>query len=180
MASNSEIIAILGILSASFPRFSATKETARVYEMMLQDIPGAELKAAALQCATKCDFFPSVHELRQEVINLRKRTLKIPSPAEAWQNLLNAHGETEHKYAEEKDGKWYLVEEKYQFLPMVEEVGRSLGWPDQFGTEMADRAHFLKEYERKVNEIMQEGATLPEVQQYIEAQQHKLLEATND
>lgn len=181
MATNNEIIAILGILSASFPRYTATKETAQVYQKLLADIPGDELKAAALQCVVKCDFFPSIHEIRREVMNLRKRTLELPSPAEAWKNLIDCPGSV--KWREtfvDNDGNYYIDDVYYNFLPMVREVAESLGWPKHFGAEMADRAHFMKEYERKISEMMDEQATLPEVNLYIESKKQTLLEAENE
>jgi len=181
MANNNEITAILGILSASFPRYTATKETIQVYQKLLADIPGDELKAAALQCVVRCDFFPSVHEIRREVINLRKRTLDIPSPAEAWKNLIDCPGSV--KWREvfyDPDGNPYIDDVTYTFLPMVQEVAESLGWPKHFDAEMADRAHFMKEYERKVSEIMDEQTTLPEVNKYIESKKQILLEAENE
>jgi len=181
MATNNEIIAILGILSASFPRFTASKETAQVYQLLLADIPGDELKAAALQCAIKCDFFPSVHEIRREVIGLKKRVMDIPAPAEAWKNLLGSGGVVFTDEVKQDENGAYIIERRnYPFLPLVEEVALSLGWPSHFGYEMADRAHFMKEYDRKIGEIMDEQTTLPEVNKYIESKKQILLEAENE
>lgn len=181
MATKQEIMAMIGILSASFPRYQATKETLSVYEMLLKDIPGDELKAAALQCAIKCDFFPSVHEIRREVIGLKKRVMDIPSPAEAWKNLIDCRGSAKWREVfTDNDGNPYIDEVAYKFLPMVQEVAESLGWPHHLGTDMADRAHFMKEYERKISEIMDEQTTLPEVNKYIESKKQILLEAQNE
>ena len=182
MATEKEIAAILGILGSVYPRYTLTQQTISAYCLLLRDIPGDELKTAALNCASTGDFFPSVHELREAVAGMRRKSLKLPTAAEAWRNLLDARGSTEYRVLVQENGNNVIEIHPYKFLAGVREVAESLGWPRQYlvnpDDQMADRAHFLKAYDAWINGQLENEMMLPEVKAHIERKQ-KLLEAQN-
>ena len=173
MATKHEITGILSILSASYPRFKMEKETVATYVLLLKDIPADELKIAALDCATKRDFFPSVHELRETVINLRRRSAKLPTSYEAWNEVISVGRGYWAEAVMVEDG--YAIEHKsYEWThPVVEKVARLLGWPKKFPGEnlVADRANFIKAYDQTINNAVDYEITIPEVKQFIESKQ---------
>jgi len=176
MSNKPELAMVLAMLAAAYPRFKLTKETTEVYSQLLSDVPIETLKAAALHCATTCDFFPSVHELRQGVAEIQRRAHNVPSAYEAWQDLKKA-GPGYWKKAVEIDGKFYIEEHVYQFIhPIVKQVAEMLGWPSEFPGDnpMADRAHFFKAYDQTVADLMERENMLPELAGYIEKQRKEL------
>lgn len=172
MATKQEVFEILVLLAAAYPRFQLVPETIETYAVLLQDLDQEELKAAAMDVATRKDFFPSVHEIRQAVVNIRKQANQVPSAYQAWSEVLAAGTGVKKSVIEVGPDKWAIEEEKFVFSHyLVEHVARALGWPSSFpggDTEMADRAHFLKAYEQAVNDAMNQEITLPEVRAYIE------------
>lgn len=170
MATLSEISKVLTMLAAAYPRFTLTDDTSEVYARLLEDIPIDKLKAAALECATKIDFFPSVHELRNAVNNHARIAQGIPSAYEAWQEVSTARPE----YGEltEEDGQFIIEHHRHQWShPLVERVARLLGWPDSFPGDnpSADRAHFFKAYDYTLADACDHNMRLPEVTAYIES-----------
>ena len=183
MASKQDVFEVLTILAAAYPRFVLAKETIHAYQMLLQDLDADELRAAAKDVATKRDFFPSVHELRGSVVEMRRRANRVPTAYEAWGQVLNA-GTGTKKSVKEVEGGWAIVHEDFVFShPLVEHVARLMGWPGSFpsvNNEMADRAHFVKAYERAMIDAMDDEITLPEVREFIEARQQQQLEDGDD
>jgi hypothetical protein len=188
MANKEQVFEILTILAAAYPRFSLTKETIKVYAKLLQDLDSDELRAAALDCAAKRDFFPSIHELRSTVVELRKKSNQVPTAFEAWSELLQAGSGSRLEIVEVKEvetsaSKWGIRRNKFVFShPLIEQVARQLGWPERFPTtnEMTDRAHFFRAYDRAVDQAMDEEITLPDVKEFIESRQGKELESGDD
>lgn len=161
------------MLASAYPRFSLTDETVATYCLLLEDIPAAELKAAALQCAAGRDFFPSVHELRQAVTDLRRHAAGVPNAIEAWSDLVQSSRSAGGRVVEES-GQFYIEHSEYQFIhPIVPHVAGLLGWPDRFpgGPDdlVADRAHFFRAYDQMLAKYLEESARLPEIQQFIDA-----------
>ena len=177
MANKQEIFEILTILSAAYPRFELTKETVTAYTMLLEDLDTESLRAAAKECATKRTFFPSVHELRKTVVEMRRKGARIPTSFEAWNEVINA-GPGSWKEVDETENGYEIISKNYRFShPMVEKVARLLGWPARFpgDNQMSDRSQFLKAYEQAVYDAMDYEITLPEVREFIESQRHKAL-----
>lgn len=172
MATQSEVSEVLAMLAVTYPRYQIGKDTARVYYQLLKDIPADEMKAAASICATTKTFFPSVHELRFAVADLRKRLSDIPDAYEAWEDILKA-GNGRTAWIEETEEGAVIHHGEYQFKhPIVKVVAQRLGWPDGFPLDdniMADRAHYLKAYESAMNKAVNESVELPEVREYLDS-----------
>ena len=60
------------------------------YHMVLKDLPGEELQAAAVHYLSRGTFFPTPGQLRQTVMDLRLSASGIPTAAEAWAEVLGA------------------------------------------------------------------------------------------
>lgn len=179
MASENDILQILTMLAAVYPRFTLSKETVAAYAILLEDLDADELRAAAKDAATKSQWFPSVHEIRARVVDLRRQANQVPTAYEAWAEVINT-GPEKRSQVVERDGKFYIEESKYVFThPLVEQVARLMGWPSKFPTNneslMADRSHFLKAYDQALVEAMDQEITLPEIRDYIGARQQSRL-----
>jgi hypothetical protein len=183
MANDDEITKVLAMLNAAYPRFKLTEETITVYIRLLQDLSAEDLQVAAVHCATNNTFFPSVHELRQAVIDLRRSSGNIPSPYEAWIEVSTNRQSHWSEAVENEDGSYSLIQKKHEFShPIVEKVAREMGWPGRFPgiNEMADRSHFVKAYEAAIGDVMDYELMLPEVREYIEGQRYRELEAGHE
>ncbi len=180
MTTQLETARILATLAAAYPRYTLTPDTTEVYHRLLSDLEVGLLEAAAIQCATHQDFFPSVAELRQAAAELHCRALKIPTAFEAWGEVRRA-GRGWICETREEDGQFVIIKRKFEFShPIAERVALQLGWPDEFPGDNpgVDRAHFFKAYESELNSYLSERTTLPAVRTFIEGQQAKLLEIT--
>jgi hypothetical protein len=180
MANDDEITKVLAMLNAAYPRFKLTEETIKVYIRLLGDLSAEDLQIAAVQCASNRDFFPSVHELRRAVVELRRKSGNIPSAYEAWIEVSSNRKEEITQAEEKEDGSVEVWKEKYVFShPIVEKVAREMGWPGRFPgeNEVADRSHFIKAYELAMNDVMDYELMLPEVREFIDSQRHRELGA---
>lgn len=174
MANDTDVLEALGVLSAAYPRYDLTDQTIAVYTRMLADLPADILRMAALECASKRTFFPSVHELRQAATVLDMRANGVPSAAEAWQELVEAPADWVVRHHEEVDGRWHIYNEPYQFShPIVEKVARNLGAPEKFwsGNLAADRSRFMDAFEVEIRRNAEEALSVPEVRGYVKERQ---------
>ncbi len=165
-----ELVQILTVLGAAYPRFGMTKETIVAYYEFLQDLPADELRMAARDCAISKDFFPSVHELRQAVADLRREKLGVPSAFEAWQEVCRRPKDGLSRRVLEGDAGWVIEESDVPWShPLVERVALQMGWPRFPDSEETgvDRAHFYKAYDYALGQALKEHIRLPEVAAYI-------------
>jgi hypothetical protein len=65
MATENEVSGILTKLAALYPRYELKPETIRAYAETLSDIPPADLRSGAIECAKTSQWFPSTYELRK-------------------------------------------------------------------------------------------------------------------
>lgn len=179
MANDDEITKVLAMLNAAYPRFKLTEETITVYIRLLGDLPAEDLQMAAVHCATNNTFFPSVHELRQAIVDLKHKSSKTPSPYEAWVEVASNRLEKWTDTVEFEDGRYGFVEKTFKFShPVIEKVAREMGWPSRFPGEnaVADRSHFIKAYKATINDVIDYELMLPEVREYIDSQTYNQLE----
>ena len=170
MATDKNITGFIGILAAAFPNFNLTRETIIVYQRTLADIEDKVLEMAVLQLITSNKFFPTVSEIRDAAFAIMANKSGIPSGLEAFDEARKAR--PEHVKDCGFDGEAFSVEmEPYKWShPLVERVALLMGWPEDFPTDniVADRAHFLKEYERLLEREMMGIKMLPQVKQFSE------------
>lgn len=167
MATREDVAKMVAMLQAAFPNWKLSEYTIEVYYMDLQDIPAAELLTASQYCRTQAGraFAPSTGELRGAVMDLRRKTMSLPSGYEAWQevlrqiNVVGVYGVPE----------WSS--------PLIEKAVKSLGWRNLCMSEnqTADRARFLQAFEQLTQRAETEMMLTPNVRDYLEANGAQLL-----
>lgn len=132
-----KIVEVLGILGAAYPGFELTEFTVHIYVKALSDIPPEELTQAAYYHIMNSKFFPTISELRQAMIEIRKISGGLPAAIEAWGMVLEEIPRV-HSY-----GTPDLPE-------LTMRVVKGLGWKEICNTTDLDlmRAHFLKHYDQ--------------------------------
>jgi len=151
MATESEIAEVLALLAAAYPRTEIPETTARLYRLMLSDIPGESLKAAAIHCVRTSKWFPTVAELVDACYGLSKTDT---SAEEAWGMVLQRLQYPETIF---RDGKRLRLK---PLSPEIEEAVRIAGgWTGLRMSEMIapDRKRFIDAYnailDRKKREL---------------------------
>jgi hypothetical protein len=150
MATNNEIVHILGVMAAAFPHFSLSEETLKVYVKMLADLPTNALEQAGSQLIAESKFFPSISEFREMAHRLTSKLSGLPTAYEAWQEAI------EHCRRGDYTGYSH---------PLIEKAVHQIGVPywqtmlvDQ---EMATRAQFIKAYETLLEMVRSDTRLLP-------------------
>ena len=138
-----EIISLVTIAIASCPSAQEKdpEPIANAWSLLLGDMPYEIAKAAVIKVCRSSRFFPSVAEIVDAAHELDPRTDKLPTAAEAWEEvkkLLSSVGP--------------YVSEKRPLIFSCQTVGRaarSIGWQQLCNSENpeADRAHFMRIYE---------------------------------
>lgn len=161
MATETEVAQIVALISAAYPNFNPTEQTVEVYYQTLKDLPGDELKAAALTAIAEAGrkFAPSVGELRGAVGEIRKAVHNLPSSYQAWEEVLKQMVRV---------GSYRSPEFSH---PLIHRVVDTLGWKNLCLSEnaVADRARFIQAYEQLLMRFERDDLLLPEVRGYIEA-----------
>jgi hypothetical protein len=149
-----------------------TREYIQVWYQMLRDLSPELVQAAALEYMTSpAAFPPTPGQIRHRAMTLIRRTNRVPSPEEAWEEVSKAPVDGIVRRSEETETGWHIYNEPYQWShPIVGKVARNLGWPRSFWTDnqAADRARFINAYERQLDYSTEEMSSLPEVQNFIE------------
>jgi hypothetical protein len=153
MATNQEIEKALRVLSAAYPRFELPEATISIYQRLLSDLDFDLLKAATLQCASMCTFFPTVAEIRNAAVEVITMSEGIPSASEAWGEIVRMMGTVGR-------GKYPQFSH-----PFIEQVVDDFGWSCLCLSENAisDRARVIDAYEKIVKKSLREKQMLPEV-----------------
>lgn len=183
MASLQTIETVLKTIRAAYPgRFEIAGDSVKVWATFVQDIDDDLLMAAITQFISAADhaFPPSIPEIRHAASNIKREVAGVPTAWEAWEDVLKAPLPSMVRTF--RDGNWYDQEPYAWKHPIVEKVARQLGWHRrQFpGANLeADRAHFVKAYESAVAKMMKAETQIPQVTNYIQAQQQKLFDVTD-
>lgn len=161
MATETEVAQIVALISAAYPNFNPTEHTVEVYFQTLKDLPGEELKIAALSAIAEAGrkFAPSVGELRGAIGEIRKAINNLPSSYEAWEEVLTQM---------RRVGSYREPEFSH---PLVRRAVDVFGWKRLCLSEDAtsDRARFIQAYEQLLMRAERDEIMLPEARGYIEA-----------
>ena len=182
-----EIVAIMAVISSSYPSFVATKETIQVYYDLLKDLDVELVKAATLKACAEAGrkFAPSVGEIRGTCSDILAQAQGVPSTLEAWGEVCNApkSGETKHATDEQDEQGRYIIEvTPHEWShSLVKRVADMMGWPSfpDVGNMSVERAHFFKQYDAELSRLMNTETELPAVTNYIETAKAARLEAGN-
>lgn len=157
MATPEEILVILTRLCKAYPNFALLPPTADEYTEMLADIPASILLAAAHEHVSRKAFFPTISELRDAAFGLIEAAQELPDPYQAWAEVKQAMKKVGHKGAPTFSH------------PLIAQVVEMFDWTDlcQSDNVVADRAHFVEAYQRRLSSFQNEQRRLPDVQQAL-------------
>jgi hypothetical protein len=165
MATVDEIHEVWAILIANYGYYEreiSGEKLARqlsVWEPLLADLPGDQLRAAALQHIGASKWFPALSELREYVLAMTAP--QHASGVEAWGEVWDAI-QSWSRYA--CNGNEPLPEFSN---PIITRLVRSMGMIELQDSEnaVADRARFIEAYEQLVKRDHDERALLPQVRE---------------
>jgi len=144
-----ETTIILGILKTAYPRFyidlseEAVKETILLWNEMLSDYTLQVVKIAIKKLIAEMIYPPTVAEVRASLVEIT--TKPVLDVSEAWGQIKKAIAK--YGYYQEKKALESMNDE-------VREIAIRFGFKNLCMSEnqMADRAHFIKLYDRYVLE----------------------------
>ncbi|HUW09782.1 MAG TPA: hypothetical protein VM537_08630 [Anaerolineae bacterium] len=90
MATHDTVKKALALLSAVWPRQELSALTPEVYEKTLADVPDDLLEEATLAAAAEETFWPVPAAIRAKALELLARRAGIPTPHEAWGEVIHA------------------------------------------------------------------------------------------
>lgn len=201
MATREEIEIVVGMMAylPNHPLKNGGDAAALVdrFFWVLSDLPVEILRAASVQYLSEATFFPTPGQLRERAMDLQMLALGLPSPAEAWGQVLAAprylqavlcetgaelRRNAEHQgegyfqavreYSRHLDGCGICTEGGYREIyasPVVAECVKMLGGRDALMTDnpSADRARFIEAYREIVARERMKAGMLPQVKQFI-------------
>jgi len=138
-----EIFALVALAASSNP-IMQNKDPAPIvaaWSLMLADIEPVIAKAAVIKVCRESDFFPSVARIVEAAHELDPRIEKLPTAAEAWEEVAGLIIQFGPYRAPEYS------------CDLVRRAVRSIGWRQLCVGENieADRAHFFRLYESMRN-----------------------------
>jgi len=163
VATELEIVAVVGELSDAFPQVNVTDRTIKVYVEDLADLPIEALRLAARKCRTDSKWFPSIAELRAAALALVVGQPR--SGLEAWGDVLDKVREHGYLRAPEFTD------------PLVARAVKAMSWREICLSEepMVVRAHFIKAYESMAARQVELERQVPEVRAQIESHRPEAL-----
>jgi len=138
------IVEILNELSTLFPQREVAEETLVGYADRLVDVPPEMLRAACERLSRRVDWFPTIAQIRAEVVQL---VFRPPIPQEAWGIVLKEIRRVGH------DGTPAFA------LPVIDQAVKALGWREICLSEEIDRiaARFDRTYEALVRRALDDA-----------------------
>jgi hypothetical protein len=156
VATDKVIVQVMGVLAAAYPSFLLTRETIAVYQRVLSDVPDELLQHAALDTISKCKWFPTVAELRDAALSIKRIGSGNPSAFEGWEEVVRLIREKGHGFLPEFSHPW--------IASAVRQIG---GWQRLCMSEnlVADRARFLEAMQDAERRNLESERTLPQVRE---------------
>jgi hypothetical protein len=168
MATLSEVIRLMGVMSLAYSNYVPKEGASKVYYMLLEDIPVDALEAGMKSAMVNSNgFFPDAGQWRRAALDISMAKGNTPSAIEAWGEVLQQFEDT-----------GYYKEPKFSHT-LIEYIVRQMGWQNLCMSEnaIADRARFLQAYDAAVLSNTQESRMLPSVRTV--AEKYQLGEANN-
>lgn len=191
---------------ASAKNKSISDDRKDIYVALLGDLQDDLLIPAIKHCAATIIYFPEVSEIRAAAAEISKRIVHLPSPDEAWAELVHAQAPrqvrayckayaTLHDQQPEPGRYWHHINELKEHErtctecrtvtidpkfshPVIREVAERLGWPDRFWSDEigVDRGRFMRTYDETITRLTKDALLLPSVRNFIEREQQLLAE----
>ena len=155
MAEVKTIARMMLILSGAYPHVKLKPYTPDIYEQLLGDIDDELLIAAALDHASKSEFFPSVSQLRERANEIKSGINELPPAAEAWGNVVKLMINVGRNGKPDFDN------------PIAERAVEALGWRNLClsTNQVSDRARFIDVYNEYLRRERSEAVALPQIKQ---------------
>ena len=137
------------------------KETLKLYQELLADVPGEALLAAARQHATVSKFFPTIAELRQPALALAQPARELAM--EAWGTVTDTFSRGEYYFYESGVARGPTWDN-----PITARIVQCMGGYFELCKSenlTADRARFIEAYEQLAQREHAESLLLPEVRE---------------
>ncbi len=172
LATRTEVIRVLAVLSAAYPKEAAAygekTVTGELYIRLLRDIPGEWLEAGALQHISTSTWFPLVAELRKAAFALQEAASPLPDAYAAWAEVQNLI-----------PGVTHLGTPTFSH-PLIQATVDVFGWQRLCLSEdvISDRSHFIRAYNARLEEWRAVAQRPKEVAELISGAQRPLLAAT--
>lgn len=131
-------VEVLAILGAAYPGFELTEFTVGVYIRTLEDLSQEELTQAAYYHIMNNKWFPTIAEIRQAVIEIRRLSGDFVTAVEAWGKVQEEIQRVHASGTPELDA-------------VTTRVVNGLGWRNMCMSNEDDsilRAHFIKAYDQ--------------------------------
>ena len=150
-----DIIKALAFLSLLYPRFQLSEETIAAYIRVLRDLPSGLVEQAALDIGSRSTWFPAAAEIRTVAFELITKQQGIPTPHEAWGEVMGSFSRGDSKFSH----------------PLIGQALTSLGGKQLLGQSediISDRVQFIASYKALVSREAHNVRTLPGVREYAE------------
>lgn len=153
MSTKAEVTKVMAVMSLAYPAREIQEGAIEVYFQILQDVPANVLDTAAKALIATNTFYPSAAELRNKSFEIMAGASKIPTAAEAWEEVL---------YHMKREGSYKYPEFSH---PLVEKAVKTFGWKFLCQSESVefDRTQFIKTYDSLYKRYMDDAKTLPDV-----------------
>lgn len=185
MADEMEVTKVFAVLTLAWPNYKPKDGTIEVYASVLEDIPANVLLTAAKHLiATGGEFFPSASMLRNAALDIITNKRGLPTPYEAWEEVIRMGDGSPVKGLVEVDGGFAVTKtERTWKHPLIERTAVRCGWPEFPNPDpdklSYDRTVFIKAYECEMNRDQEDQRLLPEVK-HLTASVKRLAEGRDD
>lgn len=78
----------MALLAAAYPHVNIPRQTQELYVKFLLDVPFDMAQKAAYRLMATCKYFPAIAELREAVAQARPAEEQLPTPGEAWAEVV--------------------------------------------------------------------------------------------
>lgn len=174
MADAKDIANAIAACKAAFPNFNPDPaKTPEMWLLTLKDLDSATLQIALLALITEPGrvFAPSIGEIRGAVLDLNAKAQDIPSAWQAYEEVVKMPPSMMGSRVIHEEGRNVIERWELKFShPLVEEIGRRLGWPKDFPTSNpgVDRAQFTKAYDTELARVLEDASRLKAITDHIE------------
>lgn len=159
MATANEIAKALAILSAAFPNFNVTKQTATAYEKALSMLTSRQLEVAVVHAICNYKFFPTAAEIISAAAEIESVADQEQTAVEAWGEVMSAVAR-------------YGAYRVPQFNdPLIYQALKAIGGWSYLclsdDTLMSDRARFIEVYDQLAKRKQVHEQMHPAVKEYV-------------
>lgn len=162
-----DVTKLVGVMAASFPNTQMSRDSIKAYVAMLKDIPLNILEASIEQCVVESEFLPAIGKIRDTALRLVAPFRR--EGAEAWGVVVKAMSDVGFYNSPKFDE------------PLITKMVDIMGWRTLCSSEnqVADRAHFIKNYEILAAREIADAKLLPRARELRQLTNERAREITD-